>query len=133
MHDFNRVNAFTVKNQIVNGEYVQSGVGESATTVIFPVHFIEKPHFSFGGELTKDSSATDGKFPTISVVVLEWIMKEPEEDKKNDQNWLKRYFVGAILGVVTSGVAEKMNVHWRFEGKGLMNPFSSSENLDEII
>jgi hypothetical protein len=136
MHDFNRVETFTVKNQIINGEFIQAGVGESSNLILFPVRFIEKPHFSFGGELTVDSSPTDTFFPTISVVVLSWEIEQPE--MITDQNALKRYYVGATLGVVTSGVAEKMNVHWRFEGKGIVNPAlseagTSSSGLKETI
>jgi hypothetical protein len=120
---------FTVKQQTVNGQFIQSGVGESSNTIWFPLRFIEKPYFSFGGELTPDSSAVTTMFPTISVVVLEW---EIEEDETITNSY-KRAYVGAILGVVTTGVAERMNVHWRFEGKGMVNPYGEGTALNLTI
>jgi hypothetical protein len=129
MHTANRVNEFTVKHQTVNGKFIQGGVGESSNDILFPVKFLEKPYFSFGGELTKDSSPTATMFPTISVVVLDWNFEQTDTGKI-----VKRLYVGATLGVVTTGVNEKMTVHWRFEGSGIVNPFGTTgDSLTDVI
>ena len=74
-----RIEDSIARHQIVQGQFLVSGVGELAKEVVFPVKFIEKPLLSFGGELAENSSPTDGGFPTISVVVGGWNLEIPGE------------------------------------------------------
>lgn len=103
----------------VQGHFSKKGAGEASIEVRFPVWFIEKPIFTFGGELAENTSPTTRKFPTISVIVLNWILQEYPGDIN--------YYIGAILGPVSTGTSDQeIIVHWQFEGKALRNPTSDS-------
>jgi hypothetical protein len=97
-----------------------NGVGEIAKEVVFPVKFVEKPLLSFGGELSENSSPTDGSFPTVSVVVGGWNLEIPGVENQETPD--RKYFVGANLLVVTTGVDESMWIHWHMTGVAITNP-----------
>jgi hypothetical protein len=115
-----RIEDSIARHQIVQGQFLVSGVGELAKEVVFPVKFIEKPLLSFGGELAENSSPTDGGFPTISVVVGGWNLEIPGETNQETPD--RKYFVGANLLVVTTGTDENMWIHWHMSGMAITNP-----------
>ena len=108
------------RTQVVSGQFLLSGVGEATKAVKFPVKFIEKPLLSFGGELTENSSPVDGSFPTVSVVIGGWDLEIP--GIVNQETPDRKYFVGATLLVVTTGVSESMWIHWHVTGVAITNP-----------
>jgi len=100
----------------VNGLFLISGVGEVSSTVNFPVKFIERPNVNFCGELQQSSPIVTGNFPTVSVVVGDWVRQETST---------RRLFVGAKLLVVTHGPAtQAMWIHWSATGVAISNPYS---------
>lgn len=115
----NRVESMSGRPHRVQGHFTMNGAGEASIEVRFPVWFIEKPIFTFGGEMVEGESPTQTQYPTISVVVHRWILQEYPGDI--------HYFSGAILGPVSTGTeAQKLLVHWQCEGKALRNPTSDS-------
>ncbi len=105
------------------GEVTVVGAGEASVDVNFPVWFTEKPSFSFGGELAEGHSPEATNFPTISVMVLSWVTEE---------RGYTIYYVGAKLGIVTTGVASHSVIaHWAAEGKAMQNPRSNIPGLDD--
>lgn len=110
----------------VQGLFHYDGAGEASVEVNFPVWFIEHPFPTFGGELAPNQSPTAGEFPTVSVVVLGW--------KMQDYPGGVSYYIGAYLGVVTTGPADqKMLVSWQVEGKALNNPIGDPGTPDGTI
>lgn len=109
--------ARAIQGQVVSsqGFILTKQAGEVAQDVKFSVRFIERPLFTFGGELDENQSASAGRFPTVSAVVLQWEIEELDKYRK--------YFIGANLGLVTTGATtQRMWVHWRMEGKALLGP-----------
>lgn len=99
----------------LSGQLRVNGAGETYATVTFPTRFIEKPLFSFGGELQDGDTPAAGHMPTISIVVTRWITQERPPQS--------RFYTGATLGIVTGGAAyQKMNAHWHFDGVAFTNP-----------
>jgi hypothetical protein len=98
----------------VSGFIQVNGAGEALQDVNFPVWFVEKPTFTFGGELMDGHSPIKTKFPTISVMVARW-----NKEKRGYAN----YYVGASLAIVTTGdVTQQIIVHWSTVGKAIRNP-----------
>lgn len=115
----NRVESMSGRDHFVQGHLTLAGAGEASIEVRFPVWFIEKPIFTFGGELAEGESPTQTKYPTISAVVLRWILQEYPGDI--------HYWSGAILGAVSTGIPEQnLVLHWQFQGRALRNPTSDS-------
>jgi hypothetical protein len=109
----------------VSGEFVVDGTGEALVPVNFPIRFIEKPRFHFGGELAPDSVITDGEFPTVSAVVGYWTYEE--------RPYVPHY-KGATLAVVTTGpTGQKMAIHWTMTGRAITNPVSSGDSADSTV
>lgn len=101
------------------------GAGESLAEVVFPVHFIEVPMVSFGGELGPNEVLEDRHFPTISVMVRAW---------KREERAGAEYITGATLIIVTTGrVEQRATAHWQAEGTALVPPLLSSGSVDEPI
>ena len=115
-----RLEDSVARTQVVSGQFLLNGVGEIAKEVVFPVKFVEKPLLSFGGELSENSSPTDGSFPTVSVVVGGWNLEIPGVENQETPD--RKYFVGANLLVVTTGVDESMWIHWHMTGVAITNP-----------
>jgi hypothetical protein len=100
----------------VTGFELTVGAGEATVNVDFPVWFVEKPSMSFGGEFEKNEYLVERRFPTVSVVVVEWKIALPD---RPGGGW----YVGAILATVTTGRREqRVWVHWQAEGKAIRNP-----------
>ncbi len=102
-----------------------TGAGESLVEVQFSVWFTERPWLSFGGELIENAVLKDKNFPTVSVVIKNWVTKT-----KNNAT----YYYGATLILVTGGTSDqKLVVHWQVEGMALVNPLLSSGATDDAI
>lgn len=114
-----------VSNQRLSGLFMFQGNGEGRKEVQFPVKFIEKPVFYFGGELGPNQSIVDGYFPTVSVVVGAWqTLKRPP---------VTNLYYGCTLIVVVTGHADqKLVIHWHVEGKALSDPSVNPEDFPEI-
>ena len=109
----------------VVGFFQSAGPGEGLVDVDFPVWFQEVPALSFGGELGANQVLVDGNFPTLSVLVKSWKLRQQAE---------RNYYAGATLIVVTTGSAEQvLKVHWQVEGKALVNPTISTGSTDDVI
>lgn len=109
----------------ISGEFLVDGAGEALVPVNFPVVFIEKPRFHFGGELSPGSVITDGQFPTVSAVVGTWTYMERQ---------VQPFYRGATLCVVTTGPAEqKMMIHWTMTGRAITNPVSAGDTADSTV
>jgi len=108
------------RQQLVSGQFLVAGTGEVAKEVVFPVKFIEKPLMFFGGELAENSFPTDGSFPTVSVMIGGWNLEIPGAENQETPD--RKYFVGANLLVVTTGVAENTWLHWHMMGTAITNP-----------
>lgn len=102
------------------------GGGEAVLDVNFPVWFLERPLFTSGFEMGPDQVLTAGKYPTLSVGVHRWAMK--------DYPGGVSYFAGATLVMVAGGVDKQvMLVHWQVEGKALRNPSGETTTADGTI
>jgi hypothetical protein len=90
--------------------------GELLVPVKFPIRFMEKPSFSFGGEVAPNSPVQAGKYPTLSVLVRNWQFEiQPQTGA--------RWYVGATLLSVSTGIdGQTMEVHYQLEGRGLRGP-----------
>lgn len=103
----------------VDGFFLTDGAGEAIQVVNFPVRFIERPNFVFGGEHHLDTSGVDGQLPTVSCVINSWITDPPV------LTTARLHFIGANLLVVTTGpAAQRIWIHWRATGRALTNPTS---------
>lgn len=103
-----------------------NGAGEALLDVNFPVWFLEKPLFTFGGELAVDQVLTAGQFPTLSMLVQRWQMK----DYPNNVS----YFAGATLAIVITGPAtQRLIGHWQVQAKALRNPSGETVTVDGPI
>lgn len=123
--DLDRIDSMMVKVHTVTGWLDVTNAGEASVDVNFPVWFIEKPGFYFGGELADGFSPVETDFPTISVMVLRWDI---------ETRGLGEYWVGATLGVVTTGAADqKVTVHWHMEGKALRNPVGDNGETEDTV
>lgn len=115
--DVERINEFTIKPNHVEGFYEIFFTGtareqEIAVDVTFPVWFVDRPAFSFGGELMRDI-LEEGSFPTISAVVVGWT-------RVHELRPGGGLYTGARLAVVASGrEGEQMILHWQMNGKAL--------------
>ena len=113
-----RINNQGSKLQVLSGHTLVSGSGEIEVSLDFPITFIDKPGFTFGGELDEGSPTVTGSLPTVSAVVSGW----ETVDKANSVGY---YYVGAnVIIVVTGSSDQKILVHWRFEGNAMTNPIS---------
>lgn len=126
--DLQRIDDFVIKPTRVSGEVLTEGTGEALVDVPFPVWFAQKPSMSFGGELESPIMA-EGFFPTVSVVVYQWIMSL-------DERLGGGYWTGARLAVVTMGTLaedlvspQRMIIHWQAEGKAFRMPLDNGEPL----
>lgn len=106
---------------VVNGTSLIVGIGEALIDVHFPIAFIRVPSFSFGGELSAESVAISGLFPTLSAVVSQWVFDDPDKDLFGAS--MRRYYRGAkVACVVTGPGTQKLLLHWSFTGMALTNP-----------
>lgn len=121
-----RLDSLTGRVHTVQGFFDLDGAGEALLDVNFPVWFMERPLFTFGAEMRAGNALSVGAYPTISVLVLRWSMK--------DYPGGVSYFAGATLVVVADGTADQsMLVHWRVEGKALRNPTGETFTADGAI
>ncbi len=108
-------------NHVVNGTSLIVGVGEALITVAFPVAYIRTPSFSFGSELSAESVAIEGKFPTLSAIVNQWAIEDPDRELFGAS--MRKYYRGATLACVVTGPGtQKLLLHWTFTGMALTNP-----------
>ena len=94
----------------LSGEVLFAGAGEGRADVVFPSMFVEKPMFSFGGELPLGQPIIDRNWPTVSVIVTDWLtLTRPP---------FTRLYYGASLLIVCGGLdTQKLIVHWHMDGK----------------
>lgn len=112
----NRIDEFLIKTTSVCGRDLTVNAGEVIIEVNFNVWFVERPTMTFGGELDANDFVADTQFPTVSGVVTEWVMKQAERLGGG-------YFSGCRFAAVTTGKADqRVWVHWRAEGKAMVNP-----------
>ena len=108
-------------NHVVNGTSLIVGIGEVIVDVKFPVAYIRSPAFTYGGELSHESVAVEGSFPTVSAVVSQWYIDDPDVEVYGAS--MRKYFRGAKLACVVTGPGtQKLNLHWSFTGMALTNP-----------
>ena len=108
-------------DHVVNGTSLIVGTGEVLLEVSFPVPYIRAPSMTFGGELSAESVAIPGQFPTLSAVVNQWLIEDPDYDLYKGS--LRRYYKGATIACVVTGPGtQKMLLHWTFMGMALTNP-----------
>lgn len=124
--ELENLEAISNKHMTVHGEFMLNGAGESVNEVLFPkdVVFTEKPICSALGEMRDWNRDMEvilvgaGKFPTISTVIVGWIIED------NVANNLRLY-KGFRMACVISGWAHmKMIVHWTADGMGMGGPTS---------
>jgi hypothetical protein len=114
-----------VGNQRISGQFLWSGNGEGKKEVQFPVKFIEKPVFYFGGELGPGQTIVDGFYPTVSVAVGQWqTLRRPPV--------LNLYYGCTLLIVVSGHTDQKLVIHWHIEGKALSDPSVSPEDFPDL-
>lgn len=122
----NRLDAATGKLHSIQGFIEISGSGEALLDVNFPVWFLERPTFTYGGEMAADQVLVAGQYPMLSVLVHRWL-------KKDYPNGVS-YFAGATLIIVTTGPAEQRLLgHWQAQGKALRNPTGETITADGTI
>lgn len=120
------ISDFSARQFTVCGEILVNGVGESVVSVPFPVVFIERPLFHFGGVLDDNQTVTAGSYPTLSAVVSSFDVKRSGIEKTE--------YTGANIAITTTGVAEqRMVLCWFFVGKALVNPIGDVGNTDGTI
>lgn len=116
--NLDRINAGLPTDSAVEGTFLVDGPGEALQSVNFPIVFIARPTWTYGGELHIDTVPVAGKYPTISCVINRWIT-----DPIAPTDYSKIYFVGANLLITTTGPpTQRMWVHWRASGRALVNP-----------
>lgn len=114
--DLNRIGDFLIVPTVIPGRILVVGSGEIVVPVHFPCWFIDRPNFTFGGELEEGQFIEAGIFPTVSAVIESWEMKK--QDRVGGG-----YYVGARIACVTTGKSDqRMWLHWRCEGKAMSNP-----------
>lgn len=128
MHNRNtnvtRINDGLATVTSVDGVFLTDGAGEAVQTVNFPVRFIERPNFVFGGEHHLDTAGVGGELPMMSCVINSWITDPPI------LTTAQLHFIGANLLVVTSGPpTQRIWIHWRATGRALTNPVNASVQL----
>jgi hypothetical protein len=123
-----RINSFLPTDTAVEGTFLVDGSGEALKIVNFPIRFIGRPIFTTGGELHLDTNPVPGQFPTISCVINRWSTEQ-------HAGFSKMYFIGAELLVVTTGPSnQRLWVHWRASGRGIVNPaVEHSLTSDSVI
>ncbi len=122
-----RIDAMTVKVTRVSGRLLVGGQGEGSVDVPFPVEFVERPIFNFGGELDVNHRATAGRYPSVSAVIVDWVII-------GANNGTEGHFKGATLAVTSRGTAgQKMWIHYTFEGKALRNPLNATDATDQAL
>jgi hypothetical protein len=110
--------ALTVATQHVVATATIHGSGEVQITVPFPLLFIDMPVFSFGSIMADNSNITQGVYPSVTATVHRWTTTKIA---------LATYWVGAVVGVVSTGPAEQQfTAHLHFVGKGLRGPTGST-------
>lgn len=117
--DREQIEAFRVKPTSVSGRELvkqETRAGEALIDISFPVWFTEIPCMTFGGELAAGDFVQDRRYPTISVIVVEWTKKQADRIGGG-------YYVGARVAVVTTGkTGQQIWAHWRAEGKAMRTP-----------
>lgn len=122
----NRLESITGKVHSIQGWFTLKGSGEALLDVSFPVWFLERPLFTFGAEMAADQVLTVGSYPTISVIVHRWAMKDFPGGVS--------YWKGATLIAVSGGSDEQaLLVHWQVQGKALRNPSGQTLTADGTI
>lgn len=121
-----RLDSLTGRVHTIQGFFDLIGSGEAILDVNFPVWFLERPTFTFGAELKAGNVLVAGSYPTISLIVQRWLMK----DYPNRVS----YYAGATIIAVSTGVADQsLLVHWQVEGKALRNPTGETFTADGAI
>lgn len=122
----NRLDSITGKVHSIEGFFDIEGAGEAILEIKFPVWFIEKPTFGFGGEMAPGQVLVTGAYPMLSVLVHHWLM--------HDYPGGVSYFAGAVLIIVTTGPDDQRLVgHWRARGRALRNPGGETLTVDAPI
>ena len=117
-------------NHVVNGTSLIVGIGEVIVDVKFPVAYIRSPSFSYGGELSRESVAISGQFPTLSAIVNQWYIDDPDVETYGAS--MRKYYRGAkVACVVTGPGTQKLNLHWTFMGMALTNPGHGAFDVGE--
>lgn len=104
----------------LHGHIEVTGTGESQAKLVFPVHYVEKPLITFGGELAEGSlTPTPGAFPTWSAAVHAWNYRYRPDGTA--------LYVGAVVGIVTTGplalaTTQVIVIHWSLQGVALRSP-----------
>lgn len=121
-----RLDSITGRVYSIEGTFRLEGAGEALIDVTFPVWFIERPFPGFGAEMAPNQVLVAGKYPTVSVVVHRWRMKDYPHGVS--------YYAGATLVVVSGGAeGQTMLVHWSMTAKALRNPSGETLTTDAAI
>lgn len=98
--------------------------GEATQVIDFGFRFIEKPILSCAYDLdeTGVTALTVNQFPTLSMGVQKFRYEQVKQGVY--------HYLGATMIIVTTGHAGMlMNIHFRFEGKALVNPLNPEGGL----
>lgn len=121
-----RLDSLSGKVHTIMGFFDLINAGEALIDVNFPVWFLQRPLVHFGAEMAEGQVLTAGAYPTISLVVHRWTMK----DYPNNVS----YFAGATLVAVSTGVDDqRLIVHWSATGVALRNPGGETLTVDGAI
>lgn len=106
------VNQLEAQNVQLEGQIMVSGVGETQYTVTFPVSYHSKPILSFGGELPQGQEVKSGLFPTVNVIIANWVMYN-----KMTPGSQASYYRGCDLLITVGGDPnQKLIVFWTVSG-----------------
>jgi hypothetical protein len=118
--------AIQAQNFRVHGTIEVPGPGEGTHPVKFPVSYIERPKFSYGGVLGDNTALVAGNFPQYSVWVLRWEVKELSPEQQ--------LYEGCTLAIQIAAPANtRASIDWQFEGSGLRSPTTASDDSGVVI
>lgn len=108
--------------QVVVGFVQIINPGEALTDLDFPLVFVEKPVLTYSYDLEDGQVLERGNFPMLTVGVHYF--------RKDQITPGLDHYTGARLIIVATGHLDmRMNVHVRFEGKGLVGPNSPAAGI----
>lgn len=124
--DLMRIEAMAVQPTFLNGVVKVQGSGEVTSDLTFPIRFVEKPTFTFGGELVSGHSPGEGIYPVVSGVIVGWDLDQPAEHVT--------HYLGTSIAIVTIGKEDQeLWFHFSFFGRAMVNPVQPDQLLDDPL
>ena len=126
--DLQRIDQMSVKVTRVSGRVLLIGSGEATVDIPFPVYFVERPIFGFGGEMDDNFRVEALSFPTISAIVVDWVRVKAIE------NVTPGYYESATVAAVTTGQSDQQIwLHYSFEAQAIRNPITTATTLEDTL